>query len=77
MVFTEATEVAITRAEPQGINPQILVLRLTITEKAGPMKGTPRSFNYSEHGDHVGGYSQVQVISNLGDDCAVDVHVFG
>lgn len=77
MVYTNETEASIEKTDPQGINPAILLLNLTITEKPGRMKGTPRLFFYEDHGDHVDSYTQVQVRSNKGDDCTVDVGVLG
>lgn len=77
MVYTDNTEVTITRAEPQGSNPAILLLDLAVTEKPGPRKGIPRPFFYKEHGDDVNRYTQVQVVSNKGDNCVVDIEVFG
>ena len=77
MVYTGETEVSIAKTEPQGINPSILLLNLTVNEKPGPMKGIPRAFFYEEHGDSVNEYTQVQVVSNKGDDCTVDIKVFG
>lgn len=77
MVYTAETEIEISKAEPQGINPAILLLNLTVTIKPGPMKGTPRSFSYEETGDYVAEYTHVQVVSNEGDDCSVEIEVFG
>jgi hypothetical protein len=77
MVYTAATEVHIEKAEPQGINPAILLLKLTVVERPGPMKGVARPFFYTERGDHVNSYQRVQLVSNLGDDCVVSVEVFG
>jgi hypothetical protein len=77
MVYTEETEVTIEESVPQGINPSILLLTITITEKPGPMKGTPRHFNFEKRGPNVSQYSQVQVVTNLGESCTVNVTVFG
>jgi hypothetical protein len=77
IVYTDATEVVIEKAEPEGINPTIRLLNLRVTEQPGPMKGVPRHFFYEEEGNHVSSYKQVQVVSNLGHDCVVDVEVFG
>lgn len=77
MVYTEETTVSIAKANPQGINPSVLLLNLTVTEVPGPMKGVSRAFFYGEHGNKVSGYTHVQVVSNKGDDCTVDVEVFG
>ncbi len=77
MVYTRETEVEISRAEPQGINPSVLLLNLKITPNPGPMKGTPRPFAYEETGDHVSDYTHVQVVSNQDDDCSVEIEVFG
>lgn len=73
LVYTEETEVALARANPQGINPSILLLNLTITPKPGPMKGVPRLVHYDESGDSINSYSQVQIVSNQGDVFIVDI----
>ncbi|MDF1667928.1 MAG: hypothetical protein P1V97_39690 [Planctomycetota bacterium] len=77
MVYTEETLVTISKADPQGINPKILLLNLTVKFVDGPMKGTQRPFFYEEHGAHVDNYDKVQVVSNSGDDCSVDVEILG
>ena len=77
MVYTDETEVTIAKAVPQGINPEILLLELTVIKKHGPMKGVPREFHYEESGDQVNTYSQVQVISNQDDNCTVDIKILG
>ena len=65
-IYTEETEVSLDRAEPQGINPDILLLNLTIIEKNGPMKGTLRPFCYEEKGNRVLEYLKVQVVVVIG-----------
>lgn len=77
IVFTDETEVSITRADPQGMVSTTLLLRLEVTPHPGPMKGTPRAFHYEESGDHVSEYTHVQVTSNHGDNRTVRVEVFG
>ncbi len=77
MVYTSETKVYIAKAEPQGINPKVLLLNLTVNENPGPMKGIQRPFFYEEHGDVVNEYTQVQVVANIGDDCTVDIEMFG
>ena len=77
MVYTEETKVSISKAEPQGINPAILLLNLTVTKNPGPMEGATRHFNYEEHGDHINSYTQVQVTVNNEESCTVGIEVFG
>lgn len=77
MVYTEKTQVTLSKAEPQGIIPSTLLLKLEITDVPGPMKGMPRAFHYEESGNHVQKFTQVQVLSNKGHDCTVDVEILG
>ncbi|MPW31969.1 hypothetical protein F9L16_23745 [Agarivorans sp. B2Z047] len=77
MVYTAETEVTIEEADVQGINPSILLLKLTITPNPGPMKGIPRHFTFEKKGPEVSQYTQVQVVSNQGESCTVNISVFG
>jgi len=47
MVYSANAKIDISRSEPQGINPQILLLNITINEN-GPKKGVPKHFSYQE-----------------------------
>lgn len=67
MVYTDATEVNIKKADVQGVNPAILLLQLEITPKPGPMKGMPRSFVYEAAGSEVRDYTHVQIVTNRGE----------
>ena len=77
MVYTEETTVSIARADPQGANSAVLLLSLIVTENSGPRKGISRAFFYEEQGLGVSSYAQVKVVSNEGDECTVEVEVFG
>ncbi|MEZ8274980.1 hypothetical protein AB4289_10045 [Vibrio cyclitrophicus] len=77
MVYTAETEVIIEEADVQGINPSILLLKLTITPNPGPMKGIPRHFSFEKNGLDVSQYTQVQVVSNQSESCTVNISVFG
>jgi hypothetical protein len=77
MVYSDASQVSIERTEPQGINPTILLLTLRISEGSGPMKGTPRSFSYSERGAHVSAFKEVTVQLPGGDSCTTTIQTFG
>ncbi len=77
MVYTAETEVTIEEADITGINESILLLNLKITRNPGPMKGIPRHFSFEKHGSDVSKYTQVQVISNQGESCTVNISVFG
>jgi hypothetical protein len=76
-VFTEETTVSLTRAEPPEKDPHILLLNLTVTEHPGPMKGVDKPVFYTERGKHVGKYRQVQIVSNQGEHCTIDVRIGG
>lgn len=77
MVYTTESEVDIEQADIPGINESILLLNLIITPKPGPMKAIPRHFTFKRHGEDVSKYTQVQVISNQGESCTVNISVFG
>ena len=77
MVYTAETQVTIEEADIPGINESILLLNLTITPNPGPMKGIPRHFSFEKHGSDASKYTQVQVVSNQGESCTVNISVFG
>ena len=77
LVFTEESELELVKADPQGINPQILLLNLNFTFHPGPMKGTQRQFYLNEMGGDVEKYTKVQIVSNQGDNLTRDVKVIG
>ena len=77
MVYTAESEVDIEQADIPGINESILLLHLTITPKPGQPRGIPRHFTFKRHGEDVSKYTQVQVISNQGESCTVNISVFG
>lgn len=77
MVYTAETEVTIKKAEPQGFNPNNLLLNLTIMHKDGPMKGIPRHFFYEEHGKHVDRFTNVLILSDKGKSYSAEITVFG
>ncbi|GHC01909.1 hypothetical protein [Cerasicoccus arenae] len=64
MVFTEESTAKLTKAEPQGINPNVLILNLTIIANPGKMKGVAYPLKYDDSGDHVNEYEQVQVVTD-------------
>ena len=70
MTYSANAKVLVRRKEPQGINPAILMLDLTI-EEDGPMKGTPRHFAYQEEVEgHQ--FTQVHIIVNNGEDSKIE-----
>lgn len=73
MVYTAETEVSIEENEVQGINENILLLKLTITPQSGPKKGVPRIFGFAKCGSDVSNYTQVQVITNQNESCTVNI----
>jgi hypothetical protein len=77
MVYSGAKAVTLEKAYPQGPNETILLLQLTVVEERGPMKGVPHPFAYTERGDHVSTYKEVQVVSNLESGCTVPVEIVG
>jgi hypothetical protein len=77
IIYSGARTVTLEKADPQGTNETILLLQLTVIEERGPMKGVPHPFAYTERGDHVSAYKEVQVVSNLGGGCTVPVEILG
>lgn len=64
LVYTMGTEVDVSEAIPQGINPQILILNVAIKHVDGPMKGTCRLFYFEKD---VEGRQYDQVTINIQD----------
>ncbi|HMS86580.1 MAG TPA: hypothetical protein PKD12_23375 [Nitrospira sp.] len=77
IVYHNDDRVEVTKAAPQGINPAILILNVTVIEGKGPMKGTPRHFSYAEGGEPVKRYTHVSARYGDGDMKTVEVQVFG
>jgi hypothetical protein len=73
IVYTEGTTVTLSKADPQGFNPTILLLNLTIQAKPGPMKGVLRPVLFDIRGPEVLTYRQVQIHSNNGTDVTIDI----
>jgi hypothetical protein len=61
MVFRADDKVTFERAVPQGINPTILLMDLTIVDGTGPMKGTPTHFHYTSTDADVATFKEVQI----------------
>jgi len=76
MVYTAETEVSTEENDVQGINENILLLKLTITPQSGPKKGVLRNFGFVKCGSDVSKYTQVQVVTNQGESCTVNVTEF-
>lgn len=57
---------------PDGFNPAIAMLSVTVIEKPGPMKGTPRPF-VAERVVEPGKYQQVQI--NPGEENGITVDI--
>ncbi|TYP99235.1 hypothetical protein C7447_102557 [Tenacibaculum adriaticum] len=68
-------EVAV--ASPLGISPSILVLDLIVKSGNGPMKGTPKPFNYELSDDSAKNYSQVTIRYSEDASVTVNIEVFG
>lgn len=64
LVFTEDTEVSVSKSEVQGLNPNILLLELKITPKPGPMKGIYRDFVFEIDGDEAMAFTHVQIVGD-------------
>jgi len=61
MTYRSDDKIRISKAKPQGINSSILVLDLKIIEGKGPMKGTPKAFNYQNSSKDARLYKQATI----------------
>lgn len=61
MTYHADDKISIEKANPQGINPSILILDLAITQRIGPMKGTPKAFKYESSEEIAKSYTQVTI----------------
>ena len=77
MTYRSDDEITISVANTQGINPSILVLDLSINSGNGPMKGSPKPFNYELSGESAKKYSQVTIRYSEDASITVNVEVFG
>ena len=77
MTYRSDDVIEITTATPQGINPSILVLDLIVKPGNGPMKGTPKPFNFELSKDSAKNYSQVTIRYSEDASVTVNVEVFG
>lgn len=76
LVYTAESEVDVSEANPQGFNPQILILDVVVKHVDGPMKGTSRPFEFVKEVDGrqydqvtlniEGGQSTTVVVSYMG-----------
>jgi hypothetical protein len=71
----DTIEIAVT--SPQGISPSILVLDLIVKSGNGPMKGTPKPFNYELSDDSAKNYSQVTIRYSEDASVTLNIEVFG
>ena len=77
MTYRSDDKISISKAEPQGINPSILVLDLKVIEGTGPMKGTPKAFNYENSEEISKGYSQVTLRYSLDASLTINIEILG
>lgn len=77
MTYSPDDIIEISIANPQGINPSILVLDLEIVPGLGPMKGTPKPFNYILSDSTAKNYSQVTIRYSDDASITVNVEIFG
>lgn len=77
MTYRSDDRIEISVATPQGINPSILVLDLKVVSGSGPMKGTPKPFNFELSDSTAKSYSQVTIRYSEDASITVNVEVFG
>ncbi len=73
VVYTDSTTVTLTKAEPQGTNPAILLLNLDVHANPGPMKGLTKYVNLELKETDVLTYRQVQIICNDGSSLTLEI----
>ena len=73
VVHTDGTTVKLTKADPQGINPTILLLDLDIQTKPGPMKGVARTIAFDLREPEVLKYRQVEIRESGGSGTILDI----
>lgn len=59
--YSANDKIILTEAQPQGINPTIFLVDVTIEKHQGPMKGTYKKAEMEFHSDLIPAYKQVQV----------------
>ena len=64
LVYTDDTTVTLEKANPQGINPTILLMNLNVVEGTGPRKGVMKPFSFHVTGEEALQYLQVQIVIN-------------
>jgi len=67
--------VKITEAESDGYNPTILILDLKVTEGNGPMKGTPKAFDFATAKEIANTYKQVTIRYNENSEFTFNIEV--
>lgn len=77
MTYRDDDRIEISEANPQGINPSILLLDLKVINGSGPMKGVPKPFHYELSNEHIRGYSQVTIRCDEDESITVNVKTFG
>jgi hypothetical protein len=77
MTYRADDKIEITKAEVQGINPTILVLELKLINGSGPMKGTPKHFNYNTSVEDANTYSQVTIRYADRAALTINIEIFG
>lgn len=69
--------IEITKANPDGINPTVLVLDIKVIEGEGPMKGTPKHFSYQSNDEIIKNYNQVTIRYSNDASISVNIEIFG
>ncbi|NQY29957.1 MAG: hypothetical protein HRT69_10860 [Flavobacteriaceae bacterium] len=77
MTYRNDDTIRLIKAELPGINSTILVLDLKVIEGNGPMKGTPKPFNYELSDETAKNYSQVTLRYSNDASININVEIFG
>jgi hypothetical protein len=77
MTYRTDDEIIVEMADPQGINPSILLINIIVKQGKGPMKGTAKPFSLILNNESVKNYTKVTMLLEDGESQTEDVKIFG
>jgi len=69
--------VTLSKAEPQGVVEEILILDLKVVQGSGPMKGTPKPFHYLNTDANASIFGKVSICYGADQELTIDVESIG
>jgi len=76
ITYYDDDKLIVSKSNPQGINPTILLLYVKIYKGSGPMKGTQKQFIYLSNDTKINSYKKVCIITQTGLSLTVDIEMF-